>query len=266
MRLEGYGARKPSQLSGGQRQRVALARALVNRPKVLLLDEPLGALDLKLREEMQLELKAIQREVGITFVFVTHDQDEALTMSDRIAVFRAGRIEQVGSPADIYERPATEFVAGFVGTSNLLSGAAAHTVIGTAGTFSVRPEKIRIAAPDAAVGDGECAADGTVADAVYAGAATRVVVDLDAGGRLTVLQPHQEVSPQDSADWAGRRVRLVFRRDQVFRLPSAPGDAPLNRAAGSAPPAGNTSAVDTPAVDTPAGSAPAVPARAGNSG
>ena len=266
VRLEGYGARKPSQLSGGQRQRVALARALVNRPKVLLLDEPLGALDLKLREEMQLELKAIQREVGITFVFVTHDQDEALTMSDRIAVFRAGRIEQVGSPADIYERPATEFVAGFVGTSNLLSGAAAHTVIGTAGTFSVRPEKIRIAAPDAAVGDGECAADGTVADAVYAGAATRVVVDLDAGGRLTVLQPHQEVSPQDSADWAGRRVRLVFRRDQVFRLPSAPGDAPLNRAAGSAPPAGNTSAVDTPAVDTPAGSAPAVPARAGNSG
>ena len=120
--LEGYEGRKPSQLSGGQRQRVALARALVNRPRVLLLDEPLGALDLKLREEMQIELKAIQQQVGITFIYVTHDQEEALTMSDRMAVFNAGRIEQLGSPAEVYEHPATRFVAGFVGTSNLLSG------------------------------------------------------------------------------------------------------------------------------------------------
>ena len=126
VRLEGYEKRKPSQLSGGQRQRVALARALVNRPRVLLLDEPLGALDLKLREEMQIELKAIQQQVGITFIYVTHDQEEALTMSDRMAVFNAGRIEQLGSPAEVYERPATRFVAGFVGTSNLLTGEVAR--------------------------------------------------------------------------------------------------------------------------------------------
>ena len=144
VRLEGYGDRKPTALSGGQRQRVALARALVNRPRVLLLDEPLGALDLKLREEMQVELKAIQREVGITFVFVTHDQDEALTMSDRIAVFNHGRIEQVGAPAEVYERPASAFVAGFVGTSNLLTGATAEKILGRTGTFSIRPEKIRL--------------------------------------------------------------------------------------------------------------------------
>ncbi|MEV1178724.1 ATP-binding cassette domain-containing protein, partial [Nonomuraea sp. NPDC049784] len=139
VRLEGFEDRRPGQLSGGQRQRVALARALVNRPRVLLLDEPLGALDLKLREEMQVELKELQREVGITFLFVTHDQEEALTMSDRVAVFDQGRIEQVGTPAEVYERPATEFVAGFVGTSNLISGAAAEKVLGRAGTYSIRP-------------------------------------------------------------------------------------------------------------------------------
>ena len=145
VRLEGYERRKPSQLSGGQRQRVALARALVNRPRVLLLDEPLGALDLKLREEMQIELKAIQQQVGITFIYVTHDQEEALTMSDRMAVFNAGRIEQLGSPAEVYERPATRFVAGFVGTSNLLTGAVAEQVLGRTGTFTIRPEKIHLA-------------------------------------------------------------------------------------------------------------------------
>src|SRR5206468_5354400 len=149
VRLSGYERRRPSQLSGGQRQRVALARALVNRPRVLLLDEPLGALDLKLREEMQLELKAIQQEVGITFIYVTHDQEEALTMSDRLAVFNRGRIEQIGTPADLYERPSTAFVAGFVGTSNLLRGAAARALVGQDGLFTVRPEKIRMLQPGA---------------------------------------------------------------------------------------------------------------------
>ena len=147
VRLEGYEKRRPGQLSGGQRQRVALARALVNRPRVLLLDEPLGALDLKLREEMQIELKQIQQQVGITFIYVTHDQGEALTMSDRMAVFNRGQIEQVGAPAEVYERPATQFVAGFVGTSNLLSGEAAQAIVGKDGTFTVRPEKIRLGEP-----------------------------------------------------------------------------------------------------------------------
>jgi len=147
VRLDGYEKRRPAQLSGGQRQRVALARALVNRPRVLLLDEPLGALDLKLREEMQIELKEIQVRVGITFIYVTHDQEEALVMSDRIAVFNRGLIEQVGSPADVYEHPRTAFVAGFVGTSNLLKGETARAVLGTDGTFTVRPEKIRLGSP-----------------------------------------------------------------------------------------------------------------------
>src|SRR6187397_631861 len=162
VRLEGYEKRKPTQLSGGQRQRVALARALVNRPRVLLLDEPLGALDLKLREEMQIELKAIQQEVGITFIYVTHDQEEALTMSDRLAVFNKGRIEQIGSPAEVYERPATRFVAGFVGTSNLLTGDVAATILGRPGTFTIRPEKIRLASPDATSGADETSASGTI--------------------------------------------------------------------------------------------------------
>jgi putative spermidine/putrescine transport system ATP-binding protein len=144
VRLGGHAARRPSQLSGGQRQRVALARALVNRPKVLLLDEPLGALDLKLRREMQIELKQIQRDVGITFVFVTHDQEEALTLSDRIAVFNDGQVQQVATPRELYEQPQSGFVAGFVGTSNLLTGPAARAVFGREGTFSIRPEKIHL--------------------------------------------------------------------------------------------------------------------------
>ncbi|WP_435613848.1 ABC transporter ATP-binding protein, partial [Streptomyces sp. 1222.5] len=167
VRLEGYGQRRPAQLSGGQRQRVALARALVGRPRVLLLDEPLGALDLKLREQMQVELKAIQREVGITFVFVTHDQEEALTMSDRIAVFDQGRIAQVGTPAEIYERPATPFVASFVGTSNLLDGESAHRIVGSPGTYNIRPEKIRVLKESAEADEPEhTTATGTVAEGV----------------------------------------------------------------------------------------------------
>ncbi len=152
VRLGGYDERKPSELSGGQRQRVALARAIVNRPRVLLLDEPLGALDLKLRQEMQLELKRIQQEVGITFIYVTHDQEEALTMSDRLAVFNAGRIAQVGAPAEVYERPATGFVAGFVGVSNVLDGQAAGAITGNEQAFTIRPEKIVMDEPGAPVG------------------------------------------------------------------------------------------------------------------
>ncbi len=217
VRLEGYGDRKPTALSGGQRQRVALARALVNRPKVLLLDEPLGALDLKLREEMQVELKAIQREVGITFVFVTHDQEEALTMSDRIAVFNQGRIEQIGTPAEVYERPASAFVAGFVGTSNLLTGTTAEKVLGRAGVFSIRPEKIRL--NGAAPSIDEISAAGRVAEVIYAGPATRFVVDLDAGGRLVAVQQNQQTSSADVAAMRERPVRLTWHAEHVVAVP-----------------------------------------------
>ncbi|SFB51073.1 putative spermidine/putrescine transport system ATP-binding protein [Amycolatopsis marina] len=216
VRLENYAERKPGQLSGGQRQRVALARALVNRPKVLLLDEPLGALDLKLRQAMQLELKQIQREVGVTFVFVTHDQDEALTMSDRIAVFDNGRIEQVGTPVEVYERPASAFVAGFVGTSNLLGGQAAQAVIGEVGTFSIRPEKIRldneVATP---AGAGETSATGTVADVVYAGASVRYEVVLDVGGQLSVVRQNEA---GEALLPSGTQVRLVWPQEHSFRV------------------------------------------------
>ncbi|MEQ1702244.1 MAG: ABC transporter ATP-binding protein, partial [Ilumatobacteraceae bacterium] len=187
VRLGGFGHRKPNQLSGGQRQRVALARALVNHPKVLLLDEPLGALDLKLREEMQVELKAIQRDVGITFVFVTHDQGEALSMSNRIAVFNHGRIEQVGTPREIYDRPETSFVAGFVGTSNVLSAALSQQLMGVAEVHSVRPERIRIV--QEAVGDSEASVEGIVSDVQYLGADSRVRVDLPDGAHLLASVP-----------------------------------------------------------------------------
>ncbi|MFD9329795.1 ABC transporter ATP-binding protein [Streptomyces sp. NPDC060065] len=222
VRLESFGDRCPAQLSGGQRQRVALARALVGRPRVLLLDEPLGALDLKLREQMQVELKAIQREVGITFVFVTHDQEEALTMSDRIAVFNEGRIEQIGTPAEIYERPATPFVAGFVGTSNLLEGDSAEQVVGAAGTYSIRPEKIRVLKESAIADEPEhSTATGTVVEVVYLGDATRFLVDLDAGGRLTALQQNLETSSEDVAAYRGTRVRLQWHRRHSFKVPDA---------------------------------------------
>jgi len=213
VRLSGYEARKPSELSGGQRQRVALARALVNRPKLLLLDEPLGALDLKLREEMQIELKAIQKDVGITFLFVTHDQDEALTLSDRLAVFNGGRIEQVGSPAEVYENPATAFVAGFVGTSNLLTGDAARAIAGAEGTFTVRPEKIHLADRGEEPTAGQCSINGTVREVVYLGVNTRYIVSLDGGGELVVVQQNQATSSMQALAARGRQVRLIWDRE-----------------------------------------------------
>jgi putative spermidine/putrescine transport system ATP-binding protein len=228
VRLTGYGERKPGQLSGGQRQRVALARALVDRPKVLLLDEPLGALDLKLREEMQVELKEIQRQVGITFVFVTHDQQEALTMSDRVAVFNAGRIEQVGTPAAIYEHPASAFVAGFVGTSNLLAGEVAKVLLGEDGTFAIRPEKIAMVEQRGAVRSSredqqarpdEVIATGKIAEVIYAGPATRFVVDLDAGVRLVALQQNLETTSVDVQSYRDTPVTLRWRRDHLVRVP-----------------------------------------------
>lgn len=210
VRLPGMENRKPSQLSGGQRQRVALARALVNHPRVLLLDEPLGALDLKLRQQMQVELKAIQQRVGITFIFVTHDQEEALTMSDRLAVFSRGKIEQVGTPAEVYERPSTGFVAGFVGTSNLISGEMAKTITGTDQTVSIRPEKIRMAATDAAVPETAYSASGVIRDVVYLGMNTRYLVQLDSGGDLMVIQQNLETTSMDVLAARGNRVQLIW--------------------------------------------------------
>ena len=196
VRLDAYGERKPVQLSGGQRQRVALARSIVNRPKVLLLDEPLGALDLKLRQEMQVFLKSLQRELGMTFLYVTHDQEEALTMSDHVAVFNEGKIEQVGSPTEVYERPATEFVADFVGTSNILERDGKR--------FSVRPERIELN------GSGEA---GVVADVVFVGAFTRILVDTDAGDKLTVVRQNDGSSVEP-----GTRVHVRWRDEDAYEI------------------------------------------------
>jgi putative spermidine/putrescine transport system ATP-binding protein len=211
VRLEGYASRKPVQLSGGQRQRVALARSIVNEPKVLLLDEPLGALDLKLRQEMQAFLKALQRNLGMTFLYVTHDQEEALTMSDHVAVFNAGKIEQVGSPREIYERPQTEFVAGFVGTSNILERDGRR--------FSVRPEKIHMR------DDGGSGEPGVIDLVEYLGIFTRYIIELDAGGRLVVVRQNLETTSQDALDAKGRRVRLEWRPEHTFDI-KTPQEAP----------------------------------------
>jgi putative spermidine/putrescine transport system ATP-binding protein len=219
VRLAGFGHRRPTQLSGGQRQRVALARALVNRPKVLLLDEPLGALDLKLREEMQVELKAIQREVGITFVFVTHDQGEALSMSNRVAVFNRGRIEQVGTPREIYTRPATPFVAGFVGTSNLLDDAMSLRLLGAGGAHIVRPERILVSV-DEPDGDGVAHSPGTVVDVLYLGPESRVRVHLDDGPTLVASVPSDGLAGVAT----GGRAHVAWPRDAAF--PVASGDPP----------------------------------------
>jgi len=210
VKLAGMRDRKPAQLSGGQRQRVALARALINRPRVLLLDEPLGALDLKLREQMQVELKALQRQVGITFVYVTHDQGEALSMSDRLAVFNHGRIEQIGTPAIIYEHPATAFVAGFVGVSNVCDETLARRLSGSPEPFSIRPEKIRFLAADEKLADAWTAATGRVESVVYLGAVTRYAVALEGGGELTVVV--QNADDRNGGPAAGMQVKLAWQR------------------------------------------------------
>ncbi len=212
VRLEDLGDRKPGQLSGGQRQRVALARSLVMRPKVLLLDEPLGALDLKLRQAMQMELKEIQQEVSLTFLYVTHDQEEALTMSDRLAVFNQGRIEQIGSPAEVYERPATAFVAGFIGVSNVLEGDVAARITGSAQAFTVRPEKIAIVPLETEANEGHDTTTGRVREVVYLGALTRYIVELDGGGELVVMQQNLTTSSMEALQVRGKAVGLRWER------------------------------------------------------
>jgi putative spermidine/putrescine transport system ATP-binding protein len=218
VRLPGFGTRKPSQLSGGQRQRVALARALINHPKVLLLDEPLGALDLKLRQQMQVELKSIQKRVGITFIFVTHDQEEALTMSDRIAVFNEGKIEQVGSPADVYERPASPFVAGFVGTSNLISGEIAKRITGSEQMFSVRPEKIHLGAANGHVESDMYSINGVIRDVVYLGLFTRYLVEIEGGNDLVVVEQNLKRTSMDVLSAKGQKVCLSWQKDHISRV------------------------------------------------
>ena len=214
VRLSGYENRKPNQLSGGQRQRVALARALVNRPSVLLLDEPLGALDLKLRQQMQIELKELQREVGITFIFVTHDQEEALTMSDRIAVFDKGRIQQLDKPSTIYERPTNEFVAGFVGISNLITGAAAQAILGKSGTFTVRPEKILVGNALS----GMRSADGVIKEVEYLGPSTRFLVELDAGVTLMALRQNTSETSIEVEALRNSRTTLSWDHSSEYQV------------------------------------------------
>jgi putative spermidine/putrescine transport system ATP-binding protein len=216
VRLEGLADRAPTALSGGQRQRVALARALVDRPAVLLLDEPLGALDLKLREQMQIELKEIQRDSGITFVFVTHDQDEALTLADRIVVFSEGRVEQAGAPHEVYEQPVSRFVAGFVGTSNVLTERAARTVLQREGSWSIRPEKITVTDVAEPAPADLRHAYGVVEELVYTGATTRCVVSLEAGGLLSALTLNG--SSQDRELARGQSVRLSWHPDHEIEL------------------------------------------------
>jgi spermidine/putrescine transport system ATP-binding protein len=237
--------RKPRQLSGGQQQRVALARALVNRPAVLLLDEPLGALDLKLRKQLQVELKKIQRDVGITFVYVTHDQEEALTMSDRIAVMNRGVVEQMDGPEEIYERPRTTFVAGFIGVSNLMPGEVLATdagsaelrldagpvvraeaegaVVGERAHAVVRPEKLRLQGADGAGNDGQAGVEGQVDSSLYLGTATQVVVRLDDGTRMTVLVPNADEQARRQLPATGDRARLTWAEESIHVVREAVG-------------------------------------------
>lgn len=221
VQLPGMENRKPSQLSGGQRQRVALARALVNHPRVLLLDEPLGALDLKLRQQMQIELKAIQKRVGITFIFVTHDQEEALTMSDRLAVFNHGRIEQIGAPADVYERPLTAFVAGFVGTTNILTDDIAQRLVGRPAALSIRPEKIRLLPQGTIPDPDQFAASGTVRDVIYVGMTTRFIVALDGGGELEVVSQNLDTRAEEAFAARGTPMVAVWHKSAMRELSTA---------------------------------------------
>ena len=236
VQLSQFGHRKPGELSGGQRQRVALARALVNRPRVLLLDEPLGALDLKLRQAMQIELKEIQQQVGLTFIYVTHDQEEALTMSDRMAVFSHGKIEQVGTPAEVYEEPATGFVAGFVGVSNVLEGDAAQAISGERQAITIRPEKIAMLEPDAQVGTDRCSASGSVREVVYLGAVTRYVVELDVGAELVVMQQNLATSSMEALQVKGKKVLLVWDRryNRPVQEPAGAAEGSMDQEEGQA--------------------------------
>ena len=218
VRLDHVANRLPHQLSGGQRQRIALARALILRPQVLLLDEPLGALDKQLREQMQIELKQIQREVGITFVFVTHDQEEALTLSDRVAVFNDGVIEQIGTAREVYEFPRTEFVARFLGLSNLIGAELAEQLTGSRQTLSIRPERVRLLAKDAVVTDGDVSLTGSVREVVYTGPATRFLVDTDAGVDIIAEQPNAH-APTAVAFGRGDAVRVAWTPDHAARIP-----------------------------------------------
>ena len=232
VRLEHLAARKPTQLSGGQRQRIALARAIVVRPKVLLLDEPLGALDLKLREQMQVELKELQRELGITFVFVTHDQEEALTLSDRIAVFSEGRVVQLGTPAEIYERPESPYVASFVGTSNIFDDDASRRLMRRPGVHALRPEKVLLfpqaSAPEP--GDDVIRVPGVITEAIYLGTGHRIHVRLEDGTSLVVLE--QSRGSQAEPEHRGDAVVATWSRDDLvpLREASTPSSTQMEKA------------------------------------
>ena len=221
VKLDGLYARRPGQLSGGQRQRVALARALINRPRVLLLDEPLGALDLKLRETMQAELKSIQRQVGITFVYVTHDQGEALAMSDRLAVFNRGRIEQIGVPSKVYDHPASVFVAGFVGQTNLLEGYLAQRIGGFPATFAIRPERIRVVDDSAGFSFDVASIHGRISAVTYLGATSRLNVEVE-GGELIVIEPNLDGGAAPPGRAPGAEVRLMIDRKHIQAVADAP--------------------------------------------
>ena len=220
VKLEQTADRLPHQLSGGQRQRIALARALVLRPRVLLLDEPLGALDRQLREEMQIELKKIQRDAGITFIFVTHDQEEAMRMSDRIVVFNEGKVEQVGTPQDVYNKPATRFVAGFLGAANILSGEDAKKIFGKSKTVSIRPERMRLQPSNSKISNDESSVSGVVQEAAFVGANTIYIVETEFGFRLNVSKTNTELLGQDKSFAAGDRVLVVWHNSQAAEIPA----------------------------------------------
>ena len=220
VKLSHLSQRLPHQLSGGQRQRIALARALVLRPKVLLLDEPLGALDKQLREEMQVELKRIQREAGITFIFVTHDQEEAMRMSDRIAVFNEGSIEQIGTPQEVYEKPQTKFVASFLGVSNIFDGAAAKEIFGSNTMVNIRPERIKLVPADTKLNTGESGVVGTIIEASYIGATTIYLIQTQSGQRVIATRLNEELPDQINRFETGDRVGAVWKSDHSAVIPT----------------------------------------------